>query len=366
MSGADELLLFAGDAAGWLRLADGNVVARGAGWQTVPPVEDEEPATVTLVVPGAETAVHWVELPDTLAPAQARGAARLLASEVAAEPLDRLHVALGPVDDGNGERCMALIGRELLERWIADCQSLALDPDRIVPEPLLIAPPEHGLRNFARDGVTNMRGDRRAFAAEADLAALLAGDDTVEALSTAEFEAQLAAALSALPVDLRQGDFAKRRRWTIDWSHVRRLAVIGGALLAVTLAIQLALILRYGFAADALEREAAERAREALPGVVEVADPVGQLRARLVEVGGGPGYSAMAGAIFTAVRETPGAELQSLIFGDDRTVQLAVAAAPTDIAAFQQRLAAAGLSVTPGATRDGGGRQIAEFAVRAP
>lgn len=368
MSEARFLILFAGDAPGWLRLADGRTVARGEEIGAIPPPDqEEEPERVLLIVPGTDVAIHWVELPETLAPAQALGAARLLASEVTAEPLSTTHIALGPTNEGEDERAMALVSIAAMEQWLAGPQALGFDPDHVVPEPMMMEPPGSGLRSFHRAGVVNMRGERRAFAAERELAKLLAGDDGVEAIDTAAFENGLIALAADPPIDLRQGVFAKRRRWKVDWNLVRRLALVAGGILIVTLCIQLALIMRYSFAADALERQARQRALEALPGVTAVADPVVQLRERLVTVGGGPGYSAIAGAIFGAVRNTEGAELQSLIYSSDGTAQVAIAAAtPAGAASFQQQLTESGVSVTPGATRTAGSRQIAEFVVRAP
>lgn len=362
------LILFTGAASGWLRLVDDNVIARGEEFEAIPPLdEEEERERVVLVVPGSEVAVHWVELPENLAPAQALGAARILASEVTAEPLDTLHMALGPAIEGDDERCMALVGADRMADWLAEFQAIGFDPDHVVPEPLLLALPEEGLASFRRAGLTNVRGPRRAFAAEPGLAEILIGDDAMAAIDAEAFERDLPLLAAAPPVDLRQGAFAKRRRFKIDWSHIRRLAMMAGAILFVTLCIQLALIARYSFAADALERQAQQRALEALPGATEVADPVAALRQRLAEVGGGPGYSAVAGAIFGAVRNTEGAELQSLAFASDGTVQIAVATATANgISSFQQQLSASGLSVTPGATRTAGNRQVAEFAVRAP
>lgn len=63
----------------------------------------------------------------------------------------------------------------------------------------------------------------------------------------------------------------------------------------------------------------------------------------------------------------PGVTLQSIIYADDNGLQL-TAAVPgqAELAALQQRVIAASLLVTPGGVRDGGGRQIADFGVRAP
>lgn len=365
---ARQLLIFLGVEPGWMRIADGRTVVRQSGFDTLPEPDDggDEPETVTLVVPGSDVALHWAEIPATLAPAQARAAARIMADEVSAEPFETQHIATGPADD-DGERCLAIVSRARMGDWLAEAEALGVDPDVVIPEPLLIAPPETGVRTVRQAGMDIVRGPKRAFAAEPDIAALLIGEEPVEPIAPEDLERDFGAVLADPPLNLRQGDYAKRRRWTIDASYVRRVALLAATILLVTLLIQLTMIARYSFAADALEREVAERARDAIPGNVEIIDADAQLRGRLSELGGGPGYGELANAAFAAIRDTAGVELQSIIYADDNSLQL-TAAAPgqAELTALQQRMAAAGLIVTPGGVRDGGGRQIADYVVRAP
>lgn len=368
MSEVRRLLLFVGAQPGWMRLRDTEIVQRGTVLEDIPLQDaEEEPETVILVVPGTETAIHWIELPEHLAPAQAEGAARLMAADVSAEPLDSLHVAVGPQFEGEFERCMVLVADAKMFEWLTEAQALGFDPKHVVPESLLVVPPAEGLRTFRRAGVENVRGMRRAFAVEPELAELLVGDEKPERIDGDAWEAALPAALDPLVADLRQGKFARRRRWKVDWPLVRRLALMGAFILLVTLLIQLTLIMRYSFDADALERQAAERARDVLPGVVEVTHPEAQLRQRLQEVGGGPGYSAISAAVFAAVRQTAGAELQSIVYTSDGGMQITVAApGAAELTAFEQRLGQEGAIVSPGVIRDAGGRQIGEYTVTAP
>ncbi|MBC7985144.1 MAG: general secretion pathway protein GspL, partial [Sphingomonadaceae bacterium] len=328
MSEGRFLLIFLGGAPGWLRLADGGVVARGSELAAIPPPGDEQasPERVALIVPGPDVAIHWAEIPANLTPAQALGAARIMASEVSAQPLADAHIALGPPVEGNGERCLAIVDSVLMGAWLADAQALGYDPERVIPEPLLIAPPDEGVRLFGRAGLDNVRGPRRAFAAEPDLARLLLAGELVETIDADAFEAGLAEAVLAAPVNLRQGTFAKQRRWRIDPKLVWRLIALGALILLATLLIQLTLLTKYSFAADALEREAIARARDVIPGNVEIVDPGAQLRAQLAEAGGGPSWRALAGAVFGAIRATPESELQSLVYAEDGALRLTIAA----------------------------------------
>ena len=93
--------------------------------------------------------------------------------------------------------------------------SRVIDPIRVV----LIADTSYleawcrsaeGVRLWARAGMHMLRGEGVALAAEPELAAL-AGEGPVEPVDDGAVEDGLGAAIEAMPVDLRQGAFAKRR-----------------------------------------------------------------------------------------------------------------------------------------------------------
>jgi general secretion pathway protein L len=366
MSGARFLLQFIGDddaPAGWLRLVNGVAVARGTGAADIPLFADAtESESVVLVVPGVDVILHWVDLPS-LAPAQALAAARLLAADVSATPIDRLHVALGGASAGS-MRCMAVADAEQVARWIAAGQALGLDPDHILPEPLLILPPDEGARCWEKGGLHLLRGDRLALAAEPALAAL-AVEGVTEATDLGDVELGLAAVMAALPVDLRQGSFAKRRRWRLDRARMRRLAMVAGGILLATLMVQGVLVLRYKLDADRLDRETEAIALRVLPRGDHLANPSAQLAGRLAELrGGGLGFSATAALFIGAVRDTPNIEVGSLIFDRTGTLRVTVLAPnAADLGALARRIEARRLVVESGEVRSGGGRQIMEMVV---
>src|SRR3546814_8547242 len=92
--------------------------------------------------------------------------------------------------------------------------------------------------------------------------------------------------MSTPPVNLRQGAFEKRRQWKVEWPLVRRMAWLVAGILLLTLAIQVASIFRYTFAADALEAETAAVAASVLPGSGPVTEPARELDRRLADLGG--------------------------------------------------------------------------------
>lgn len=361
------LLLFLGRSGGfdgWLRLEEGAISARGAGLDGLAPSERER--IVAGIVPGEEAVIHWLDLPEGLAPAQAAAAGRLAAADYSAQPLAGTHVAVGGSDVDGGRRCVALASMAATAEWLGRLHSAGFDPDLILPETLLLPPPADGVSRYDRGIVALHRAREEAFAIEPELAGLVLAGRTTAEIDTPAFEAGLGEAVARPLVNLRQGPFAKRRQWQADRALMRRLALLVAAFILVTLAIQIVSIMRYSFAADALEAETRRVASTALPRNAGIGDASAELGRRLSELrGGGIGFSAIAAPLFGAVRATPNAEISAMTFNSDGSLQATVQAdTPATIAALAERIEAGGFAVASGPLRSGGGRQVAELEVR--
>jgi general secretion pathway protein L len=209
------------------------------------------------------------------------------------------------------------------------------------------------------------RAPGEAFALEPDVAELVIGERPVVQIDSGVFEVGLGAAEDAL-LDLRQGPFARRRQWRVEPALVRRLALLAAAILLVTLAIQVATIMRYTFGADALEAETRRVAAAALPRSPGVTNPSLELSDRLDALrGGGAGFGATASALFAAIRATPNVELSGLAFNPDGSLRAIVAGDnPASLADVVRRVEAAGFTAELGPPRNGGGRRVADLVVR--
>lgn len=354
----DILLIFLdarGEIEGWLELAGGGVAARGRALEGLPGLVDPRTGRslpVAAVLPGEAVSLHWLEIPAGLTPAQAAAAARLLAADVSAQPVADMHVAVGPERPDSALRAVALAPALAMAGWIGRLQAEGLDPDFILPEPLLLPVPDEGFVRYDRGPLPLWRAQGDAFSAEPELAELVIRGAPVRVLDHVGFEGHLAAALAALPVNLRQGAFAKRRRWKIEWPLVRRIAGLAATLLLITLLLQVLTIFRYTFEADRIEAEARALAR--------TAGPVASVEAA------GPGYAALASALFGALNGIPNAELTAMIFDQSGTLRATVGAdSPATLESLRQRLEASGFTAVLGPPRSGGGRPTAELTVRA-
>lgn len=347
----------------WLRIAADGAMSHGAAITSLVVLDPAVAAETIAIVPGDAVVLHWTELPG-LAPAQAQAAARLLAADVSATPLEATHVAIGPAD-GDGWRVLALVDSAAMADWLAQLAAAGVDPDRMLPAPLLLAEPETGVAVLDGGGDWQVRGHRLAFAAEPDLARLMIGSEIVHQIDLADWQAGLAVRLAAPQVDLRQAGFARARRWRIDRQRVRRLALAGLAVIGLLVAAQVAAILRFGFAADRAELQLADAARSVLPRGTIVTDPRAQVAARAAQLGSGKGFSALAAALVGQLRDRPALALHGLAYAPETGLVASMTApTPADRDAIIAALDAAGLDARFGAAGEAAGTPTVEITVR--
>lgn len=343
----------------WSQWADGERLAGGDDAVAAPAPDDD--TRVVAIAPAEAVTLHWVELPD-LAPAQVRAAAMLLAAETSAAPAGTVHVALGPVAD-DGRRAMALVDRGRMAGWLARLGALGFDPQAILPAPLLLPAPGEGFNRGIIAGATLVRGIDSAFAVDDVVAPMiLAGAEVVDV--TAE---PLDRALDHATLDLRQGRFARARRFGVDWKLVRRLAVLAGIAALLLLATSIVQIAHYSLAADAAERRAEALAQQALPPGVRSGDPVASMASRLAGLqGAGGGFSAFAGGVLGALQATPNVDLAQMNYGGDGSLRIVIAGpdAPA-LSVAANAIKNNGLQVDLGPTSEVDGRQRVELTVRA-
>lgn len=345
----------------WLRVADGAVVARGEAM----PEGDWALTDVVAVAPADAVTLHWATLPDR-STAQAVAAARILAGDASAAPIDSLHVAVGREDAE--ERPIGVVAAARMRGWLDEMAQAALDPSTIIPAPMLLPRPDTGYLRADIGGQAIVRGTTSGFADEDRITALVTGNVAPESLDRDAVEAAIVAAIAAPALDLRQGPFARRRRIGIDWKLVRRLAVLASVTLLVTLAIDLVTIARYSFGADAVEAEADTLARQGLPRGARVDDADRELDMRLSALRGpGAGFGTTAAVVFSAVQAVAGAEVSALNFDANGDLRATISApGQAEANAVVQRIEQAGFSVRPSAFTASAGRITGELTVALP
>ena len=336
----------------WLRVAGDGVTARGEG---VPSFDPEVHENAVAVAPADAVTLHWADLPDR-STAQAVAAARLLAADASVTPIGDLHVAVGREAEGV-ERPIGVVSSLWMNEALAALAAEGIDPDAVIPAPMLLPRPEQGYVRADLGGEGVVRGTTSGFADEARLTELVTGGVAPTVLGRDELETAIAGAVAAPVLDLRQGPFARRTKVAIDWALVQRLAWLGVAILTVTLLISIVEIVKLNLAASAMEARADALARTALPRGETVNNADRQLGERLARLrGAGLGFSGTAASVFAAVGAAPGAELRALSFDGAGRLRATVAVQNEGlITDITQRLRRQGFIVTQSTAQNVGG-----------
>jgi general secretion pathway protein L len=351
----------------WMRVANGAVVQKGAGtnWLvacglTALPGD----MTVMLVPPAALVTLHRGAYPD-LPARQGRAAARLAAMAGGIVPADQLFAAADDNDDPARPHCVAVAARADMQHWLLWAQHHGLDPDIIVPAPLLLPEPQEGFERAVVGGEAVLRGSDLALAGDLALPELI-GDAAVRDVPADQIEARAIAALDRPPLDLRQGDFAKRVRRSFDKPTMARIAVWSGLILLVSLSIALVGLAKQHFAASALDAESLALARQVVPGATDVLQAEAEMDRQLAARGaGGYAFTAPVSGLLSAMQDVPGVSLTALSRDPDGMIRATLAAAKgDDINSVLLALQAAGFAITATPSQDPGGRMLADITVR--
>ena len=313
--------------------------------------------------PADGVTLHWAELPDRSI-AQAVAAARIAIAEASAAPLGDLHVAVGR-EDAADERPIGVVSLERMRTWLAVLASEGLDPDALIPAPMLLPRPDEGFVRAELAGQGVVRGAVSGFADDARLTELITGDTAPLTLDRDAVERAIIAAAADPALDLRQGPFAKRRERSIDWALMRRLAWLALAIFAVAVLVSLIQIMRTSIAADGIENRADMIARAGLPPGASVTDADRQLDERLASLrGGGLGFSRTAAAVFSAVQSVPGTELSALTFSESGALKITVnAQGEAQVNDLESRIQAIGFRVEAGTFQSSAGQITGDLTV---
>ena len=318
---------------------------------------------VVLAVPGQDVVTRRLDL-GAARPAQARAAALFQLAQDMAEPAEDLHAATG-APDAEGRRMAAAVSAATLARWRRRAVDLGLTPDVILPDSLLPPAPEDGgwtaLNLFDR---VAMRGRDAAFTAEPDLAAAITGGETV---SVMEADGRIAEGVIATalepPLNLLEG--LAEGAAPAGWRPWRRAMALAAALAAAPLLMIAAEAVRFEIVAHTLEQRSRDTVRETWPEAAPGADPGAEARRRLGPVLNG-GFSGLAAALFTAIEQVDGTELETLVLDDGGEVRAAIGHRDySDLERLNAALAHHGLLLSADSTLEENGRMVSDV-VAAP
>lgn len=344
----------------WLMISpEGRVLQRGA-LEAGDPVPGGADAVTVAVAPGADVLMRWALAPGRTE-AQARAAALFALGEVLAAPPEESTLALGPVETDSALRLAAVVADTVLAGWVDRLRALGLEPDVLCPDVLLLAPPEDDeslVRAQFGDRIL-LRGRHFAFAGEPELAELLAAGREVRPLDGADrLEDAFVQGALAPPVNLlRRPVRSDPRRW-------RRAGLLAALVLASPILLTAAVAMRDDYSARRMTSEAEALVRAHWPEAPAGQTPVATVRALSLALQPG-GAASAAAALFSAMEQVEGAELDGLAFDETGLRATLSHAAYEDVEALKAGLAASGLALTTSSTENDGDRIVSEIVIGA-
>ncbi len=316
------------------------------------------------VIPGDDVALHRLTLMETGGRARL-AEARMRATDLSAQPIEELHVAVGPADS-EGASWVGIIAHDRMAGHLTHLKAAGAEPAHVVPAALLLAPAE-GAPSMARFGDrVLLRTQELAGLVEPSLASALTGSSQLgRFLQLGEFAP--GGAPVPLPLDLLQGAYALRRRWWAERSFQIPALLLGllvAALLAAPFLIERA---RSAAAVAVSDRAVVELAAQTLGTrpADATAGAAALAAARRAAEGGALGARL---SFATAILEqVPGASLETVRLADDGSLQLALGGPADAINLVGQRMAGGPFAVrASGTTVTIGDRQAARATTDSP
>jgi general secretion pathway protein L len=310
-----------------------------------------------LIVPGTDVVTRWLELEDGPQARAAAAAAVLLKDQISA-PRDDVHVAVGKPEDG-GKRPVSVVDPALMQEFLDRAAELGISPDVVIPDHLLLLPPDDGVLAVTLGSLVAVRGEQLAFSAEGELASMLIGSRCCRSMERIpEIEQLLAAGSAQLAINLLQQDFAAGGRGGAKWNGYRRVAALLAVAALSPLAIWTAEISRNEASARGLESRAEASARTII-GDAGSADPISELRGRLAGLRANDGFMQTTASLFEAISHAQGVELESLSYLQDGVIRATlIHPATSDLAALRGALKQSGIALGEDAAQERDGRMV--------
>lgn len=326
--------------------------------------------SVLVLVPGEQVLLAPTSLP-------VRGTARMLQAapyaleEQIAEDVSEMHFAVGS-RLADGKVPVAAVRDDTMREWVDQLETAGIDPDQILPD--TVGVPAHPGLSVIIDGLRCLVRDQhgKTMVGETDSAAALVqafglspdSDDTESHLYISDQDAtrfgtvlsELRMALPDLEIhtlrynvtallpkaalvsewpNLLQGTYARSGAAQQHWSRWRRVAILAGALVLLTLGTRFGQLVSLKAEADSLNAELNQIAAEALPPNSRIVNPLVQLRQRASQLrsnGGGntdTGFIEILQVLGQALAQANGATLGKLDYRNN-TMDLTLSAPDVD------------------------------------
>lgn len=316
-------------ATHWWRVVDGVITASGAdgGWlaQLGSPGQ-ARPRLIALAPVAAARLVFAEPGSGAATPRQAATAARVTAVEQSLGERSTLHAATAVVEGPAGSSIVtALVANSAMLEWLDWAQGQDVELDHIVPAALLLPLGEQWLA--ATIGAEHVIGRRGlVMPHEPALTEAIVGGEEVAELAPETVAAAIAAlGEQPLPLDLRSGRFARKRRLVIDRDRIAELIALAAVIPLLIALWSIVSIVRLEQSSDRLDAQTL-RVAEAATGKPLTIETAEAALAEHAGRAGAAGLSAPLAALYQQLGPSSSVSSTRIGYHGDGTLAVTLAA----------------------------------------
>ncbi len=327
--------------------------------------------TVVMVIDGRFAALHQVLMPDLDDAKLLKILPGLMEEKIATGAQKNQFALVGKYNAESGSRSVCVIEKMTLSKILDQASQLGVQPDFVMPDFVLLEPPEEGYRAvLLRDRYVVRQAGGGGFSGEQNMVEMIAGEAIVGENITPTEWLVLAAQAANLGGNFLQGDYARKSNWIaglVLWKRASYLTVFAAILFAALSYYSASENYRK---AENLYAESESLFRAALPDEPRIVNIEAQLRraALAQQQKDGGEFFALVAVVVQAVEAEPTASLESVRYAqNDSELLLNVSFLSfAETANFNAFLVQAGMRVTEGSSRQESGRVNAELRVGRP
>ena len=308
----------------WWHVVDGELVSAGRGDEWL---NFADRRNLIALAPVAQVRLGFSEKASSATTTrQAEAVARVAAISSSLGDDETLHATSAVADDGT--IMTAVVNRDAMSAWLEWTRTLGAEPHQVVPAgALLPLADQWRALTLGEERIVGRRG--AVLPNEPDLTGSIVGKGKIEVLNEEVARSALVNAAGASLLDLRTGQFARKRRIELKGRQVRELAVLAALIPLALLAWALVVIVKLERSTDRLDSETLAVASAALgrPVSLETAE------SELAQSVGGSAYGGLMApltAVYQALQPEQGVSATNLAYAPDGTLSVTFAAPTVD------------------------------------
>lgn len=324
---------------------------------------------VALVIDGRLTAMHRVSVPDLDDAKLIKILPGLMSEKLATNAQENQFSLAGRFGAEDRTRTVCVVEKETLSILLDRANALGIQPDIVVPDFMLLPPPESGSSMLALPDRYVVRiATGEGFSGEENIVeAIVAETGDSQSMDPAEWRKTFGRSVT-LGGNFLHGKFGKKANWVAGLVWWKRAAYLALTAIVIFMVFYYYKAVQNYQSADILYAESESLFRTALPDEPRIVNMETQLRRAVVaqqQNGGGEFFALFAPAV-QAIMADNSASIETVRYDkNDSELLLTVSFSSfAEAGKYNDFLSTLGMQVEEGSSRQEGGRIYADLRVR--